>query len=220
MRRRTSRTDIRLPQSDRPRAAIDYSARSDLFALASYDGQILVWRASNGQLLTTLRGPSNEVQVLRFSPDGRTLASFTKSVGVRLWDVVESREGPAPIFLATRAYDLAFSPDGQLLAAADSNNAIELWNAATRESLATLTGHAEPAVNLAFSPDGRTLASASDDGTVKLWSLAARRELATLFRGEPLAYLQFAPDGRTLIGTSASGHLRYWRAPAESAPTF
>src|SRR5207249_11934616 len=139
-----------LLNSDRPRTATDYCARRDLFALGSYDGQITLWRATDGSQLGTLRGPSNEVQAIRFAPDGRTLASFTKGVGLKLWTVDDSREIRILNVPASRALDLAFSPNGEILAAADSSNAIELWDAATGLLLTTLAGHAEPVVRLAF----------------------------------------------------------------------
>ena len=204
---------VQLPASDRPRTATDYSSRRDLFALGSYDGQITVWQAGNGALLSTLRGPTNEVVAIRFAPDGRTLASFTRRAGLKLWSVDDARELRALAFTAGHANDLAFSPAGDWLAAADSGNTIQLWNPATGEPVATLSGHAEPVVRLAFAPDGRTLASASEDGTVKLWSLAARRELAALFRGDPKVWLEFSRDGQALFGTGTNGHLHVWRAP-------
>jgi len=204
---------VKLLNSDRPRTATDYCARRDLFALGSYDGQITQWRAADGSQLTTLRGPSNEVQAIRFAPDGRTLASFAKGGGLRLWSVDNGREIRALSIPAAGALDLAFSPNGEILAVADTSNAIELWDAATGRLLTTLAGHAEPVVRLAFAPDGRTLASASEDGTVKLWSVAARRELATLFRGEPKVWLEFSADGQALFATDTNGRLHCWRAP-------
>ena len=204
---------VTLPNSDRPRTATDYCASRDLFALGSYDGQIMIWRAADGSRLATLSGPSNEVQAIRFAPDGRKLASFTKGAGLKLWSVGDGREIRTLSFPAARALDLAFSPNGEILASADSHNAIELWDATTGERLTTLAGHAEPVVRLAFSPDGRTLASASEDGTVKLWSVVAWRELATLFRGDPKVWLEFSADGQALFATDTNGHLHRWQAP-------
>jgi WD40 repeat protein len=198
--------------SDQPRTATDYSTAGGLFALATYDGRILIWRASDGRLTGTLIGPSNEVQAVRFSPSGRLLASFTRKKGISIWDVAAAVVVRDLEFGAARAYDLAFSPDGQLLAAADSNDVIDLWDAPSGQLLGTLTGHAGPVLRLAFSPDGRTLASTSEDGSVRLWSLQARRELATLSRSGPLDYLEFTSDGLTLVGTGTNGHLQLWRA--------
>ena len=205
---------VSLLNSDRPRTATDYCARRDLFALGSYDGQITVWRAADGSPLATLRGPSNEVQAIRFSPDGRTLASFTKGDVLKLWTVDEGRGIRTLTVSGSRVLDMAFSPNGEILASADNSNAIEFWDATKGALLTTLAGHAEPVVRLAFSPDGRTLASASEDRTVKLWSVAARRELATLFRGEPKVWLEFSADGQSLLATDINGNLHCWRAPA------
>ncbi|HXJ56121.1 MAG TPA: serine/threonine-protein kinase [Verrucomicrobiae bacterium] len=211
---RTIRSMYSLEGSQKPRTATDYNAASNVFASGSYEGDVQIWHAADGRLLVTLQGPPYEVQAIRFSPDGRWLATFAKSVGIKLWDVGQRALIKELKFEATRAYDLAFSPDGHLLAAADSNNAIELWNILTGQPLVTFVGHGENVQRLAFTPDGRTLASASEDGTVRLWSMTARRELVTLSRGPPLAYLDFSGDGRVLIGTSTNGFLQVWRIAA------
>ena len=209
---------VPLPGSDRPRTATDYSSRGDLFALGSYDGQICVWRASDGAALPMLRGPSNEVRMIRFAPDGRTIASFALRAGLKIWSVDDGRVLREWPLAAGDVSDLAYSPSGELLAAADSGNAIRLWNVTNGGAVATFTGHAEPVLRLAFTPDGRTLASTSEDGTVKLWSVAARRELATVFRGQPKKWLEFSRDGRALFGTSTNGALHVWRAETGPQP--
>jgi WD40 repeat protein len=47
----------------------------DRLASCSKDGTVKVWDAITGQDLLTLRGHSNSVNSLAFSPDGRRLAS-------------------------------------------------------------------------------------------------------------------------------------------------
>jgi WD40 repeat protein/tRNA A-37 threonylcarbamoyl transferase component Bud32 len=204
---------VRLAESEQPRTATDYSAVSNLFAQASYDGRIRVWRTTDGHLAHTLLGPEGEVQALRFSPDGRALASFTKKAGLRLWELGSGRVVKELDVSAAKVNHLAFSPGGEMLAAANSDNAIEFWETKGGQPLMTFNGHAEPVVQVVFSPDGRTLASASEDGTVKLWNLPARREVATLSHGGLLAQLQFTPDGQTLVGVATNGHVQLWHAP-------
>ena len=203
---------LRLEESYHPRTATDFSAAAGLFTIASYDGRIWVWRVGDGKLVGTLTGPTNEVQALRFTPDGRALASFTRRSPVMLWDLASRKVIRQFPLASARANDLAFSPDGRLLAAAGSDNQVSLWVTGTGASQAVLSGHGEAVLRLAFSPDGRTLASSSEDGTVRLWSLPVGREVATLAAGEILDSLVFTAGGRLLVGGATNGHLRVWRA--------
>jgi WD40 repeat protein len=127
---------------------------------------------------------------MAISPDGRTVAYFSKTIS--LWDA--TAPGP-PAFLNGHAFSvvgLAFSPDGKLLASASWDGTVMLWAVAARRSLTSLRGHTGQVWDVAFSPDGRTLASGADDGAVKLWNLASFQE-ATTFHGHrgPSLQLRF-----------------------------
>ena len=145
-----------------------------------------------------LKGHTDSVNAVAFSPDGATLASGSSDGTVKLWDA-SRRE-----FLATlegHAYPVravAFSRDGTL-ASASWNDAIKLWDVTTQKETATLEGIAP----LAFSRDGSVLASGSDNRRITLWDVRTLEKIAT-FEGhtEQINTVAFSPDGSLLASGS------------------
>ncbi|MEQ9000626.1 MAG: AAA-like domain-containing protein [Coleofasciculus sp. B1-GNL1-01] len=179
-----------------------------IIASASVDKTIKIWQG-DGTLLNRLRGHSNSIYGVEFSPEGQLLASASSDNTVKLW----TREGKLLKTLTQHrdvVYDVVFSPDGQLLASGSKDKTIKLWQ---RDGtlLNTLTGHDDSIRALAFSPDSQRLASASWDNTIKLWTRDGTL-LATLDgHRDRVNSIAFSPDGRFLASASLDKTVKLWR---------
>ncbi len=165
------------------------------------------------------RSAPPRADLVRFSPDGRTIAvhlggAHLGGLGVALIDAASGRTFLTNAPSRWRVVDLVFTPDGRSLVTAGFDSKIHVWRLESN----SLAGHAKETWSLAFSPDGKSLASAADDGTIKLWEIASGRGRATLNgHGSLVTAVAYSPDGATLASAGFDKTVRLWDA-ASGAP--
>jgi WD40 repeat protein len=90
-------------------------------------GEVRVWDAATGQRLLTLRGHSNHVNAVAYSPDGTRLATASNDQTVKLWEAATGEEVLTLRGHNSGVLDLAFSPDGQRLATGSIDHTVKIW---------------------------------------------------------------------------------------------
>jgi len=159
------------------------------------EGEIRLWDVASGELLgDPLTAHPGAVEGLKFSPDGRTLASRGGNTTV-LWDVAtreplgEPFPGGAPIDMILspdRRAPAWLLPDRQLLASSDGTR-ITLWDVGAGQPLGQpLESYSGGMVTgLALSPDSQMLVSSEQlpsTSTIVLWDLRLESWIARACR--------------------------------------
>lgn len=147
---------------------------------------------------------------IRFSPDGRLLASMGMSGStIKLWEIGSGRllrqlESNIPsLGASSHNRPFRFTADGKaLLAVADGR--VRRWDVENgREVMNTALPAAKETMSAILSDDGRILAAVDNDGAVRLWDISSNRALpsSTFDEQEQLNLhnaMALTPDGRLL----------------------
>jgi WD40 repeat protein/energy-coupling factor transporter ATP-binding protein EcfA2 len=164
--------------------------------------------------IAVLRGHTDDVFSVAFSPDGKILATGSGDNSVWLWDVTTHRSIGSPLTGHTgRVHSVVFSPSGKTLATGSGDKSVRLWDLASHRQLGSpLTGHTDFVDSVAFSPDGRILVSGSWDKSVRVWDVANHRQVGSPLTGhtDGVNSVKFSPDGTTIASSSDDHSMRLW----------
>jgi transducin (beta)-like 1 len=193
--------------------ALDVDWQSDTtFASCSTDQKIHVCRLNESRPIKTFHGHQNEVNAIKWDPQGRLLASCSDDMTLKIWTM--SKDTPVHNLQAhnKEIYTIKWSPTGPgtmnpnatlLLASASFDSTVRLWDVERGVCQSTLVKHSEPVYSVAFSPDGRLLATGSFDKAIHIWDIA-RSEIVHSYRGTGGIFEVCWNSRGTRVGASAS----------------
>ena len=179
------------------------------------DKALRIYDLATGQIAHELdQGPGvmDGYSMLRFSQDGRMLASGSLNGPIYAWDTA-TWQMLAPFRAHKREVDeIVFSADGSRMFSVAHDAQLVEWDVASRRIVRYIAAHQSLIYALDMSPDGKLLATGSHDETGNVFDItgsdiALVHSIKDTHRGNVRA-VAFSPDGRYLFTASADATLR------------
>lgn len=122
----------------------------------------------------TIQGHKKHINVVRYSPNDKMIASCSQDKTVKLWNASDLK--PITVLQAHRknVWDVTFSSHSRMLATCSGDKSVKVWqidDAKKPKCVATLEGHSEQVSRVLWINFGQQLLSVSLDGTLKVWNL-------------------------------------------------
>src|SRR3990172_3450107 len=161
-----------------------------------------------------IRGHTNWVLSVAWSPDGSRLASGSGDGTIRIWDSESGHSIGEPLRGHTGVvFSVAWSPDGSRLASGSYDRTIRIWDSESGQSIGEpLSGHTDFVYSVAWSPDGSRLASGSYDRTIRIWDSVSGQSIGKPLSGHTdwVYSVAWSPDASRLASGSGDGTIRIW----------
>lgn len=197
-----------------PILAMAFSNDGSLLATAGYR-EVVLWNATNGQLVRRITNLTERVHDIEFSKDGTQLAVAAGTPGqlgeVKIFNVADGALTADLFTTDDEVFTVAYSPDGTKVAAGCADRSVRVYEISTKKRVLLVEDHADWVMDVAWSPDGTKLATASRDKTSKIFNATNGEALGTFNgHGQPVFGVSFLADGASIATSGRDSRIRIW----------
>jgi WD40 repeat protein len=172
----------------------------------------------------------SSIRTVRFSPDGKLLATGDSWGVIKLWNTNTWRVVRTIETGQNSLGSLAFARDKKYLVTVGAPEPVKLWNYDTGKQIPNEIAPSDQSVlSVAFSPDGKLMAEGEDFGLIRVWDRRSWK-LQKVFhhtlydRGvaafSPIWDICFSPNGRYMASAGGDGRTRLWNTRDWSELSF
>src|SRR5882762_10212914 len=180
-----------------------------LWRTGSGDCTVRLWSTSTGALLQVMKGHSDWVHSVMYSPDGRYIASGSDDRTVRIWDAISGLQVGIYTGHSDQVMCIAFSADGLQIASGDRGGNIHVWSAGATDRSVKKLGTSGWVLSLAFTCPNR-LVVGSWAGSIRVFDLGSASCIEQHDNFGQLVAISMAPDKKLAASLSMKGDLTVW----------
>lgn len=199
---------------------VDPSGRRVAVAVA--DRNTFVLDVATGARLDVLGPHGDDVNAVRWSPDGERLVSVMDHLDtvVRVWARGGDGRWESTPLVGHRSgvFAAAFDPTGRYLATVAEDATGRIWDLSTGDQVHVLEHPGDPEA-MDWSPDGSVVVTGCDDGVARVWDPVTGelvRELAEARAA--VRFLRFDHSGRRLLAGAYDATLRVYECDGWTVP--
>lgn len=198
-----------------------------------WDHTVHLWDVNTGTLRTGMKGHTDKIRDMAFSPDSTRLITASRDRTMRLWNVntgTELQNLPTPDDAINPhaaieqevlpkewddVYSVKFSQDGTQLISVSSDGSLHLWDvdSGRYQSSSPLGAHTDWVSTLAFSTDSKYLVSDNAvEARARVWNVETFTQHAILTPPQDVIGLAFSLDFKKLAGRIFLSGVHVWDA--------
>jgi WD40 repeat protein len=196
--------------------ALDFNSSGTQLATGSGEpsrsGEVRIWNVADGTLIRAIENAHDDtVHGVRFSPDGKVLASCGADKYVRTFDLSNGEllrrfEGHTHHVLS-----VSWQGGGQVLASAGADGTVKIWNAKDGDQIRTINGFNKQVTSLRFIGDTPGIATTSGDKIVRIVRSTNGGTIRNFAGAADFMHsVDVTPDGAVLVAGGHDSVLRIW----------
>lgn len=183
-----------------------FNSTGDILGSTSHDKTARLWPlTTQSKKPLVLKGHTDILQGIAFSPDDQWVATSSVDESVRLWKVSNGKTARVLLGHQNKVFGLRFVEKGDYLITASRDRTLRIWDLDSGITLRVLQGHTAGVNDLAIH--AQQLFSVSNDGTVRRWNIELPYQYSITLPSEP-ASAAISPDGQSVVVGFANGALR------------
>ena len=196
--------------------SVSVSPNGKLIALVSLNENIIndniiqVWDVDNNILKYSLRGHTDFISNIIFTPNNKFIASSSYDNSIRIWD---AKNGLLKYVLnghSEEVNDIAFFPDNETIVSSSDDNTIRIWDIISGKPNQVIQEDT-PIEDISISSNGAILSYLTFNN-IHIFNIEKKEQIAVLLNqsSEAISTFTMSQDGKTLVTGDFIGNLSLW----------